>query len=189
MKRPQRDLGVQSSFLAAPAVVESTGYQTYRMEEEVEEETKGSGCLCRCFKWSACMMVIGAVVLVVLFSLDVVSPREKPCPLNSPPIPTPAQIAVAGDLFRDGCVMVNGTLASNEVDIVVLEIDRGNYVQQVIVRVPAGTFEEISLGKRLRLGGRLKVEEDGTYWVHFVPDRGSDRGLWQNLRENVEGLF
>ncbi len=182
-------LEVQSSFPVAPAVVESAGYQTYRMEEAVEEKVKGSGCLCRCFKWLACMTVIGVVALVVLFSLDVVSPREKPCPLNSPPIPTPAQIAVVGDLFRDGCVMVRGTLVSKEIDMLVLEIDRGDYVQQVIVRVPIGPFEEISLGKRLALGGRLKVEEDGTYWVHFVPDRGSDRGWWQNLRENVQGLF
>ena len=40
-------------------------------------------------------MGIGALVLVILFSLDVVSPRAKPCPLESPGIPSPAQIAVA----------------------------------------------------------------------------------------------
>ena len=39
------------------------------------------------------------------------------------------------------------------------------------------------------MAGRLKVEEDGTYAVHFVPDHGSDRGWWRNLRENLEGLF
>ena len=119
------DLGVQSSFLTAPAVVESAGYQTYRMEEAVEEEAKGSGCLCRCFKWLICVAVVGILVLIILFSLDVVSPREKPCPLNSLPIPTPAQIAVAGDLFREGCVAVRGTLVSREIDMLVLEIDRG----------------------------------------------------------------
>ena len=84
---------------------------------------------------------------------------------------------------------VSGTLVSKEVDVLVLEIDRGDYVQQVIVRVPAGPFEEVSLGKQLALGGWLRVEEDGTYEVHFIPDRGSDRGWWRNLRENFEGLF
>ena len=122
------------------------------------------------------LLAIGALVLVVLFSLDVVSPRDKPCPLDSPVIPTPAQIAVAGDLFRDECVRVRGTVVFKDVDTLALEIDRGDYVQQVIVRVPTSLFEEISLGKLVTLGGRLKVEEDGTYAVHFVPDHGSDRG-------------
>ena len=135
------------------------------------------------------LLAIAALALIVLFSLDVVSPRDKPCPLDSPPIPTPAQIAVAGDLFRDACVRVSGTLVDKDVDTLLLEVDRGDYVQQVIVRVPAGPFEEISLGKRLSMGGWLRVGEDGTYEVHFVPDRGSDRGWWRNLRENIEGLF
>lgn len=59
----------------------------------------------------------------------------------------------------------------------------------MIVRVPTGFFEAASLGKQVTLGGRLKAGEDGTYEVHFVPERESDRGWWQNLRENLEGLF
>lgn len=55
--------------------------------------------------------------MVVLFSLDVVSPREKACPLDPPAMPTSAQIAVAGDLFQDECLRVKDTL--------VLKIDRG----------------------------------------------------------------
>ena len=173
---------------AAPAGPQSTRYQAHRLEGAFKEEKSG-GRLRGCFLWLASLVGIGVVVLAVLFSLDVVSPRDKPCPLNSPPIPTPAQIAVAGDLFRDGCVRVSGTLVSKEVDMLVLEIERGDYVQQVIVRVPIGPFEEVSLGKRLTLGGWLKVGEDGTYEVHFVPDRGSDREWWRNLRENFEALF
>jgi len=176
--------GAQASPLA--------GYQTYRAEGVVEE-SKGNersrGRLRGCFIWLVSLVCVVVVVLVVLFSLDVVSPRDKPCPLNSPPIPTPAQIAVIGDLFRDGCVRVSGTLVSKEADMLVLKIDRGDYVQQVIVRVPAGLFEGTSLGKQLSLGGWFRVEENGTYEVHFVPDRGSDRGWWRNLRENFEGLF
>ena len=181
-----REQEVQDSFLeAVPAPSE---YQQHRVEGPAEEP-KGGGCLKGCLIWAIGLVGIGIVVLILLFSLDVVSPRDKPCPLNSPPIPTPAQIAVIGDLFRDECVLVSGTLVSKEVDMLVLGIDRGDYVQNVIVRVPAGPFEEISLGRQLSLGGWLRVEEDGTYEVHFVPDRGSDRGWWRNLRENIEGLF
>ncbi len=181
-----REQEAQSSFLEA--VPPPGEYQQHRVEGPAEEP-KGGGCLQGCLIWAIGLAVIGIVVLVVLFSLDVVSPRDKPCPLNSPPIPTPAQIAVIGDLFRDECVLVSGTLVSKEVDMLVLEVDRGDYVQNVIVRVPAGPFEEVSLGKQLSLGGWLRVEEDGTYAVHFIPDLGSDRGWWRNLRENLEGLF
>ncbi|MDD9995898.1 MAG: hypothetical protein OXS35_09205, partial [Dehalococcoidia bacterium] len=166
----------------------SVKYQQYR-SGELFEEPEGGGRLRGCLIWLVSLLVIGVVALIVLLSLDVVSPRDKPCPLESPPIPTPAQIASARDLFRDVCVMVGGTLVSKEVDKLVLEIDRGNYVQQVIVRVPIGAFEEVSLGKRLTLGGWLKVSEGGTYEVHFVPDHGSDRGWWRNLWDNLDGLF
>ena len=182
-----REQEAQSSFLEA--VPPPSGEYQQNPVEGPAEEPKGGGCLKGCLIWAIGLVGIGIVVLVVLFSLDVVSPRDKPCPLNSPPIPTPAQIAVAGDLFRDGCVRVSGTLVSKEVDMLVLEIDRGDYVQRVIVHVPAGPFEEISLGKRLSLGGWLRVWDDGIYEVHFVPDRGSDRGWWRNLKENIEGLF
>ena len=182
------ELEAQGSPPAATAETVSAAYRTHRFEGAVEEE-KGGGRLRGCLLWMVSLLATGALVLVVLFSLDVVSPRAKPCPLDSPVIPTPAQIAVAGDLFRDECVRVRGTLVSKDVDTLVLEIDRGDYVQQVIVRVPTGLFEEISLGKLVTLGGRLKVEEDGTYEVHFVPDHGSDRGWWRNLQENLQGLF
>ena len=139
--------------------------------------------------WVVGLAAVGVVVLAVLFSLDVVSPREKPCPLNSPPIPTPAQIVVMGDLFRDQCVTVRGTVVSQEADELVMEIDRGEYVQQVIVRDPQQALGSIRPDRLNALAGWLRIEEDGTHSVYFIPDRGSDRSLWQNLRENLAGLF
>ena len=183
-----RELESQRESPTAQERPPSVEYQQYR-SGELFEEPEGGGRLRGCLIWLVSLLVIGVVALIVLLSLDVVSPRDKPCPLESPPIPTPAQIASARDLFRDVCVMVGGTLVSKEVDKLVLEIDRGNYVQQVIVRVPIGAFEEVSLGKRLTLGGWLKVSEGGTYEVHFVPDHGSDRGWWRNLWDNLDGLF
>ena len=163
-------------------------YQQYRGERLIEEPKSG-GCLRGCFIWVVSLVGIGVVVLVVLFSLDVVSPRDKPCPLGSPAIPTPAQIAVLGDLFRDECVRVRGTVVSQDADGLVVDMKRGEYVQRVNVRDPSEVLEAIPLGRVVTLAGRLKVEEDGTYAVHFVPDQRSDRGWWRNLRDNLEGLF
>ena len=153
------------------------------------EKPKSGGCLRGCLIWLLWLVFLGVVALVVLFSLDIVSPRDKPCPLESPPIPTPAQIASAGDLFRDQCVTVRGHLVSRHADGLVLEMDRGDYVQSVNVRDPSQALESIRHGRVVTLGGRLEIEEDGTYSVNFVPDRGSDREWWRNLRENIEALF
>ncbi len=166
----------------------SGGYQQYRGERLIEEPKSGGG-LRGCFIWVVSLVGIGVVVLVVLFSLDVVSPRDKPCPLDSPAIPTPAQIAVVGDLFRDECVRVSGTVVFQDAGELVVEMKRGEYVQRVNVRDPSEVLEAIPLGRVVTLAGRLKEEEDGTYAVHFVPDHRSDRGWWRNLRDNLEGLF
>ena len=177
----------RGSLEGAPAPP-SGGYQQYTGERLIEE-AKGGGRLRGCFIWVVSLVGIGALVLVVMFSLDVVSPRDKPCPLDSPAIPTPAQISVAGDLFRDECVRISGTVMFQDIDELLVEMDRGEYVQRVSVRGPAEVFEAISPGGVVTLAGRLKVEEDGTYAVHFEPDLGSDRGWWRNLRDNLEGLF
>lgn len=50
-------------------------------------------------------------------------------------------------------------------------------------------LDAIALGRVVTLGGWLRVEEDGTYAVDFIPDRGSDRWWWQHLRDNLEALF
>ena len=184
----EREPDSQRSSLEAAPPPPSGGYQTYRSEPVVEEE-KGGGRLRGCLSWVISVLAIGALVLVVLFSLDVVSPRDKPCPLDSPPIPTPAQIATAGDLFRDGCVRVRGTAVFQDADELVVEMKRGEYVQRVSIRDPSEVLEAIPLGRVVTLAGRLKVEEDGTYAVHFIPDYVSDRGWWRNLQENLQGLF
>ena len=181
----------RSSLEGAPSPP-SGGYQQDRGERLIEEPKSGGrlrGCLRGCFIRMVSLLGIGALVLVVLFSLDVVSPRVKPCSLDSPRIPTPAQIAVAGDLFRDECVKVSGTVVFQDADELVVEMNRGEYVQRVNVLDPSEVLEAISPGRVATLAGRLKVEEDGTYAVHFVPDHGSDRGWWRNLRENLQGLF
>ena len=80
-----REQEVQDSFLEA--VPPPGEYEQHRVEEPAEEP-KGGGCLQGCLIWAIGLVAIGIVILIVLFSLDVVSPRDKPCPLNSPPIPT-----------------------------------------------------------------------------------------------------
>ena len=177
----------RSSLEGAPSQP-SGGYQQYR-EERLIDEPKSGGCLRRCFIWVVSLLGVGALVLVVLFSLDVVSPRVKPCSLDSPGIPTRGQIAAVGNLFLDECVRVSGTVVFQDADELVVEMNRGEYVQRVNVRDPSEVLEAIPPGRVLTLAGRLKVEEDGTYAVHFVPDHGSDRGWWRNLRENLQGLF
>ena len=104
-----RELEAQGSPPAATPGSAPMEYQRHRRDRAVKEE-KGGGCLPGCLVWVVGLLGIGALALVVLFSLDVLSPRDKPCPLTSPPIPTPALIATAGDLFRNECVRVRGTI-------------------------------------------------------------------------------
>ena len=183
-----REPDSQRSSLEGTPSPPSGGYQQYR-EERLIEEPKSGGCLRGCFIWVVSLLGIGALVLVILFSLDVISPRVKPCSLDSPGIPTSGQIAAVGGLFRDECVRVSGTVVFQDAAELVVEMNRGEYVQRVNVRDPSEVLEAIPPGRVLTLAGRFKVEEDGTYAVHFVPDHGSDRGWWRNLRENLQGLF
>ena len=48
---------------------------------------------------------------------------------------------------------------------------------------PAEVFEQVSVGERIRIAGRIGEHEDGGYVVHY----GVDRGWWGNLRENLPG--
>ena len=82
----------------------------------------------------------------------------------------PRRLRWLGDLFRDECVRVRGTVVSQDADELVVEMKRGEYVQRVNVRDPSEVLEAIPLGRVVTLAGRLKVEEDGTYAVHFVPE-------------------
>lgn len=165
-----------------------TEYQPHTREVAVEEDKVGGrlrGCLLRV----AGLLSIGVLVLLILFSLDVVSPRDKPCPLNSPPIPTSAQIATIRDLIRNECVTVKGTIVSQNPGQLVIDIDRGEFPQRVNIQDPAEALQAIRSDRVVTLAGWLRVEEDGTYTVHFIPDHGPDREWWRNLLENIKGLF
>ena len=84
---------------------------------------------------------------------------------------------------------VRGTVVSQDADNLVVEMNRGEFVQRVNVRDPSEVLQGIPLGRVVTLAGRLKVEGDGTYAVHFVPDHGGDRGWWRSLLENLQALF
>ena len=129
------------------------------------------------------------MALLVLFSLDVVSPRDKAVSPRISPDSDARADRGGGDLFRDACVRVRGTVVSRGVDELVMEMDRGEFVQQVNVRDPSQSLEAIPEGRLVTLAGWLRIEEDGTYAVDFVPDRGSDREWWRNLLENLAALF
>ena len=166
----------------------SIEYQVYGSEGAVEEK-KGRGCLCGCLMWLVGLLILGVFILGVLFSLDVVSPREKPCPLNSPPILTSAQIVTLRDLVRDQCVQVGGTIVLKDVGELVIEMDRGEFVQRVTILDPSDDLAPIPQGREITLAGWLRVDDDGSYVVHFILDRGEDREWWRNLQENLEALF
>lgn len=181
-----RELAAQASPPPAPPRPAPMEQPSHRWRRTAKAKSGGSrpGCL----TWVVGLLGAGALVIVVLFTLDVVSPRDKPCPLTSPPIPTPAQIATAGHLFTDECVRVRGTIVSKDVDVLVMEVDRGDYVQRVTVRDPSEALALIPVDRVINLAGWLRVDEDGTYAVHFVPAR-SDREWWRNLLDNLEALF
>ena len=153
----------------------------YRSPWQVEEPKGGRRC-CRCFKWVFGLLGIGALVVV---GLNLVSPAVEPCPANSPTIPPPGPLLVVFDVFRDECVSVAGEVVSQDVGELVVEIDRGEYVQRVRILGPAEVFEQASVGRRVIVTGRVREHEDGGYVIRY----GVDRGWWGNLRENIPGDF
>ena len=72
--------------------------------------------------------------------------------------------------------------------MLLVEVDRDEYVQRVTVRDPSEALAPVPVGRVITLAGWLRVEEDGAHAVHFVPER-SDREWWRNLLENLEWLF
>ena len=150
----------------------------------VEEPKGGRGC-CRCFKWVLGLLGIGALIAAVVVGVNLVSPAVDPCPSYSSAIPTSAQLHGLLDLYLDECVSVAGEVVSRDVGELVVAMDRGEFVQQVRVRGPADIFEQVPVGERVRVAGRVGVHEDGGHVVRF----GVDRGWWGNLRENLPGDF
>ena len=161
-------------------------YRKYRLPGQVEETEGGRGCG-GCLMWVVRLLGIGALVVVVVVAgvvgLNLVSPAVDPCPADSPTIPPPGLLGVALDVFLDECVSVAGEVVWLDVGELVVEMDRGEYVQRVRVRGPAEVFERVSLGGRVQVTGRIREHEDGGYVVHH----GVDRGWWGNLRENLPG--
>ena len=157
-------------------------YRKYRPPGQVEEPKGGRGWD-GCLMWVVRLLGIGALIVAVLVGINLASPAVDPCPADSPSIPPPGQLLVLIDLFLDECVSVAGEVVSHDVGELVVELDRGEYVQRVRVRGPADVFERVSLGGRVQVTGRIREHEDGGYVVHH----GVDRGWWGNLRENLPG--
>ena len=147
------------------------------------EETKGGRGCGGCFMWLIRLLGIGVLVVVVVVGINLISPAVDPCPANSPRIPPPGLLLAVFDVFRDECVSVAGEVVSHDGGELVVEVDRGEYVQWVRVRGPADVFERFSVGERVRVAGRIGEHEDGGYVVHH----GVDRGWLGNLRENLPG--
>ena len=156
----------------------------YRPPGRMEELKDGGGCG-GCFMWVVRLIGIGTLVVAVVVAgvvgLHLISPAVDPCPANSPGIPPPGQLGALFDVIRDECVSVAGEVVSHDVGELVVEIDRGEYVQLVRVHGPAEVFEQASVGRRVHVAGRVREHEDGGYVVRY----GVDRGWWGNLRENL----
>ena len=135
------------------------------------------------WRWAAGLLGVGVLVFVVLVGFRLVSPDAEPCPVNSPRIPAPGPLSFAGDLILDECVSVTGEVVWRDIEELVVEIDRGEYVQHVSIRGAADVFEGISVRESVDVAGRVEEHEDGGHVVHH----GVDRGWWGNLRENLPG--
>ena len=157
-------------------------YRKYRSPGQVEEPKSGRGWG-GCFMWVVRLLGIGALVVAVLVGINLASPAVDPCPADSPTIPPPGQLLALLDLFLDECVSVAGEVVSHDVGELVVEMDRGEYVQRVRVRGPADVFERGSVGERVQVAGRVGEHEDGGYVIRY----GVDRGWWGNLRDNFPG--
>ena len=168
---------------AADAPGSPLDYRTYRPPGQVEETPKGGRGWGGCFMWAVGLLGIGALVVAVLVGINLASPAVEPCTADSPGIPPPGLLGAGLDLFLDECVSVAGDVVSRDIGELVVEIDRGEYVQRVRVRGPADAFEQVSVGERVHVAGRIGEHEDGGYVVRH----GVDRGWWGNLRKNLPG--
>jgi len=151
-----------------------------RRRAQVEKPRQGRGC--GRLKWAVYLLGIGALSLAVLVGINLASPAVDPCPEGSPGIPPPGMILVVLDVILDECVSVIGDVVSRDAGGLVVERDRGDYVQHVRVRVPAEVFKQVPLAGRVQVAGRIREDEDWGY----VIDHGVDRGWWGNLRENLQ---
>ena len=149
--------------------------------EEAKERRGCGGCL----MWVVGLLGTGVVVLLVVVVVNLVSPAVKPCPTNSPMILTPAQIVVLMDLVVNECTSVVGEVVWRENGELVVEVDRGEYVQSVKVIGPPDVLEQAPFGIQVHIAGWIREDADWGYVVQY----GVDRGWWGNLRENLPGDF
>ena len=158
--------------------------QSRRPRPEQAERTatsEGVGC----FTWVVRLLGIAALFLAVVVGINLFSPAVEPCPNDSPPILPEAQVYALLDVLLDECVSVVGEVVGHDVGELVVEMDRGEYVQWVNVLGPEEVLERASMGDTVRVTGRIREHED----VGYMVQHGVDRGRWGNLRENLPGDF
>ena len=78
--------------------------------------------------------------------------------------PATRQILVIPDVFLDECVSVVGDVASRDAGELVVEMDRGEYVQHVKVRGPAEVFEQVPLPGRVQVAAASGRMRSGDTW-------------------------
>ena len=158
-------------------------YRKYRVPGQVEEPPKGGGRCAGCCKWVVGLLGVGVLVAAAVVGYNLVSPAVEPCPESSPTIPPPGPLLVVLDVYLDECVSVDGEVVSQDVGELVVEVDRGDYVQWVLVRGPEDVLQRAFVGGWVQVAGRIGEDEEAGYVVHY----GLDRGWWGNLRENLPG--
>ena len=169
----------------ADAPVSRLDYRTYRPPGQVEEPSKGRRGCRGCLLWGIGVLSVGALVVMVLVGINLASPAVKPCPSNSPTIPPPGLLGAAVFAFEDECTSVIGEVVSVDAGELVVKVDRGEYVQWVGVIGPAEVLEQVPVGRRVHVAGRIREHEERGYAVHY----GVDRGWWGNFRDNFPEGF
>ena len=177
---PETETGGETTAASPGSLVD---YRKYRVPGQVEEPPKSGGGCGRCCKWVVGLLGVGVLVAAAVVGYNLVSPAVEPCPADSPTIPPPGPLLVLLDVYLDECVSVDGDVVSQDVGELVVEMDRGDYVQWVLVLGPEDVFQRAFVGGWVHVAGRIGEDEEAGYVVHY----GLDRGWWGNLRENLPG--
>ena len=177
---PETEAGGETTAASPGSLVD---YRKYRVPGQVEEPPKGGGRCAGCCKWVVGLLGVGVLVAAAVVGYNLVSPAVEPCPASSPTIPPPGPLLVVLDVYLDECVSVDGEVVSQDVGELVVEVDRGDYVQWVLVLGPEDVLQRAFVGGWVQVAGRIGEDEEAGYVVHY----GLDRGWWGNLRENLPG--
>ena len=177
---PETEAGGETTAASPGSLVD---YRKYQVPGQVEEPPKGGGRCAGCCKWLVGLLGVGVLVAAAVVGYNLVSPAVEPCPESSPTIPPPGPLLVVLDVYLDECVSVDGEVVSQDVGELVVEVDRGDYVQWVLVLGPEDVLQRAFVGGWVQVAGRIGEDEEAGYVVHY----GVDRGWWGNLRENLPG--